>query len=295
MDFTFNDEQTAVREAVQGIFSGLVTPTGSRRSRPPRTGSTGSCGPSWPGPTCWAWPSRRPRRRRLRHGRAVPAAGGPGRGGRAGAAVGHSGAGRPARSRVRIRCPAGPRSCPGWWPATSSSPPPWPTWPTTSPSGGEGRPAVTRHAGIRRWARPSPGTAFAVPYAHVATRVLVPVATDAGVVVAAVDPTAAGVTLERAVTTNREVHPTSTWTGWPWPPTTCSPGATPHAGAEVRDWISNGRGPDCAPCRWGSPSRPLPRRPSTSTPVSSSACRWPPSRPPRCGPPTPPSTPRRSG
>ena len=31
----------AVREAVEGVFAGLVTPSGSRRSRPPRSGSTG--------------------------------------------------------------------------------------------------------------------------------------------------------------------------------------------------------------------------------------------------------------
>ena len=51
------------------------------------------------------------------------------------------------------------------------------------------------------------GTARAVPYAHVADRVLVPVATPDGVVVAVLDPHAAGVTVERAVTTNREIHP----------------------------------------------------------------------------------------
>ena len=51
------------------------------------------------------------------------------------------------------------------------------------------------------------GTAFAVPYAHLAHRVLVPVALDDGVVVAVLDPGADGVTIERAVTTNREIHP----------------------------------------------------------------------------------------
>jgi len=51
------------------------------------------------------------------------------------------------------------------------------------------------------------GTAHAVPFAHVANRVLVPVATTDGTVVAAVDPRAPGATLERALTTNREVHP----------------------------------------------------------------------------------------
>jgi len=57
------------------------------------------------------------------------------------------------------------------------------------------------------------GTAFAVPVAHVADRVLIPATLDGGVVVAVVDPTAEGVRMERAVTTNREVHPTCTWRG----------------------------------------------------------------------------------
>ena len=36
---------------------------------------------------------------------------------------------------------------------------------------------------------------------------LVPAALDGGVVVAVVDPRAPGVRIERAVTTNREIHP----------------------------------------------------------------------------------------
>jgi alkylation response protein AidB-like acyl-CoA dehydrogenase len=52
------------------------------------------------------------------------------------------------------------------------------------------------------------GTATAVPYAHVADRVLVPATTpDGGTVIAVVDPHARRVIVERAVTTNREVHP----------------------------------------------------------------------------------------
>ena len=55
-----------------------------------------------------------------------------------------------------------------------------------------------RRAGRRCRPRPVPdgvvlsGTAFAVPSAHVADRVLVPAALDGGVVVAVVDPTADG-------------------------------------------------------------------------------------------------------
>ena len=52
------------------------------------------------------------------------------------------------------------------------------------------------------------GTAAAVPHAHLAGFMLIPAVTAAGdTIVAIVEPNLAGVTLERAVTTNREVHP----------------------------------------------------------------------------------------
>jgi 3-oxocholest-4-en-26-oyl-CoA dehydrogenase beta subunit len=52
------------------------------------------------------------------------------------------------------------------------------------------------------------GTELAVPQAHLAARIVVPAhAPDGGVVLALVDPSASGVTLERTVTTNREIHP----------------------------------------------------------------------------------------
>jgi len=57
-----------------------------------------------------------------------------------------------------------------------------------------------------------------VPAAHVATRVLVPASTPEGVGVFLVDPAGAGVTLERAVTTNREIHPHLTLDGAPGEP-----------------------------------------------------------------------------
>lgn len=72
-------------------------------------------------------------------------------------------------------------------------------------AGGPGRPAVRAErtgSGVRLT-----GRALAVPAAHVADAVLVPATLDDGVVVAVVDPTAPGVRLERAETTNREVHP----------------------------------------------------------------------------------------
>ena len=52
------------------------------------------------------------------------------------------------------------------------------------------------------------GTELAVPQAHLADRIVVPARTeDGGVLLALVDPLAPGVTLERATTTNREIHP----------------------------------------------------------------------------------------
>jgi acyl-CoA dehydrogenase len=76
-------------------------------------------------------------------------------------------------------------------------------------AGGVGNPLVrAEYPGGRTGDVHLSGTAFAVPFAHVAHRVLVPAATsDGGLVIAAVDPNADGVRLERAVTTNREIHP----------------------------------------------------------------------------------------
>jgi len=67
-------------------------------------------------------------------------------------------------------------------------------------------PAVRATAAGNGWALE--GTELAVPQAHLADRIVVPARTeDGGVLLALVDPTAPGVWLERAVTTNREVHP----------------------------------------------------------------------------------------
>jgi hypothetical protein len=52
------------------------------------------------------------------------------------------------------------------------------------------------------------GTELAVPQAHLADRIVLPARTeDGGVLLVLLDPSASGVTPERAVTTNREVHP----------------------------------------------------------------------------------------
>jgi acyl-CoA dehydrogenase len=83
------------------------------------------------------------------------------------------------------------------------------------------------------------GTAHAVPYAHVAARVLVPVATPDGTVVAAVDPGAADVSVERAVTTNREVHPHLHLDGTVVGPDDVLAGGDGSRGAEVLSWMLN--------------------------------------------------------
>jgi alkylation response protein AidB-like acyl-CoA dehydrogenase len=51
------------------------------------------------------------------------------------------------------------------------------------------------------------GTELSVPQAHLAARIVIPASTGDGVMLALVDTRATGVTLERTVTTNREVHP----------------------------------------------------------------------------------------
>jgi len=206
MDFTFNDEQTAVREAAEGIFTGLVTPdrvqeieaTGDRVDR-----------------ELWAELAKADLL-----GLALPAAQGGGDFGMVEVCLLLE-----AQGNVVAPIPLWATLVLGALPVAefgSAS-----LQAALLPGvvagdvlltaaladvandiavGGEGRPAVTGTPAVDGGLTLS-GTAFAVPYAHVATRALVPVATEAGTVVAAVDPTAAGVTLERAVTTNREVHP----------------------------------------------------------------------------------------
>jgi alkylation response protein AidB-like acyl-CoA dehydrogenase len=104
--------------------------------------------------------------------------------------------------------------------------------------GGPGRPSVC--AGIADDGRLTlSGTAHAVPYAHVADRILVPVATPDGVVIAAVDPGAAGVTVERALTTNREIHPHLHLDGVTVGPDDLLAGGDATRGSDVLQWILN--------------------------------------------------------
>jgi 3-oxocholest-4-en-26-oyl-CoA dehydrogenase beta subunit len=97
--------------------------------------------------------------------------------------------------------------------------------------GGTGRPkveATTSSDGVTL-----SGTAFAVPYAHVAERILVPAALDGGVVVAVVDAGATGLTVERAATTNREIHPHLQFDGVEVRTESLLAGGDPARGTEV--------------------------------------------------------------
>jgi alkylation response protein AidB-like acyl-CoA dehydrogenase len=103
--------------------------------------------------------------------------------------------------------------------------------------GGEGRPAVAGKSGSDGVALT--GTAFAVPYGHVADRVLVPVAVDDGMVIAVIDPKAVGVTVERATTTNREIHPHLHLDGVLVAADDLLAGGDPAAGHDTLFWILN--------------------------------------------------------
>jgi 3-oxocholest-4-en-26-oyl-CoA dehydrogenase beta subunit len=103
--------------------------------------------------------------------------------------------------------------------------------------GGPGRPAVAGKSDPDGLVLS--GTAFAVPYGHVADRVLVPVAVDDGVVVAVIDPSADGVIIERAVTTNREVHPHLHLDGVVVAADHVLAGGDPTTGDDVVLWILN--------------------------------------------------------
>jgi alkylation response protein AidB-like acyl-CoA dehydrogenase len=108
--------------------------------------------------------------------------------------------------------------------------------------GGEGRPTVSAAPAAGEGDGAAgvvlSGTAFAVPHAHVATRVLVPAVTgDGGVVVAVVDPRADGVTLEWAETTNREVHPHLTFEGVAVAAEDLLADGDPGRGSEVVRWM----------------------------------------------------------
>ena len=101
--------------------------------------------------------------------------------------------------------------------------------------GGAGQPSVVAKRGAD--GVELSGTAFAVPSAHVADRVLVPASLDGGAVVAVVDPGAAGMTVERAVTTNREIHPHLHLDGVRVPSDQLLAGGDPSQGPRVLIWM----------------------------------------------------------
>lgn len=102
--------------------------------------------------------------------------------------------------------------------------------------GGPGRPKVA--AVLDGGGAVLTGTAFAVPDAHVADRVLVPAGTaDGGVVVAVVDPRADGVRLERAATTDRQIHPHVHLDGVAVAGGDLLAGGDPGRGTAVVDWM----------------------------------------------------------
>jgi alkylation response protein AidB-like acyl-CoA dehydrogenase len=116
--------------------------------------------------------------------------------------------------------------------------------------GGRGDPSVTATATASTAATDGggmvlSGSAFAVPFAHVADLVLVPAvvgrggAGGAGIVVAAIDPRAPGVTVERAVTTNREVHPHLHLDGVVVGPDDLLAGGDPSQGRRILAWMLN--------------------------------------------------------
>jgi alkylation response protein AidB-like acyl-CoA dehydrogenase len=119
--------------------------------------------------------------------------------------------------------------------------------------GGRGDPSVTATAATATTSTAAidgggmvlSGSAFAVPFAHVADLVLVPAvvgrggAGGAGIVVAAIDPRAPGVTVERAVTTNREVHPHLHLDGVVVGPDDLLAGGDPSQGRRILAWMLN--------------------------------------------------------
>lgn len=82
------------------------------------------------------------------------------------------------------------------------------------------------------------GTELAVPHAHLADRIVLPARTgDGGVLLVLLDPTAPGVTLEHAVTTNREIHPHLHLDGVAIGPDDVLVGAAAGAGREALDLL----------------------------------------------------------
>ncbi len=237
MDFTFNEEQLAVAEAVDGIFSGLVTPD--------RVQATEATDDRFDR-ELWAELARADLL-----GLALPTEVGGGGYGMVELALVLEGQGRsvaplPLWSTLVLGAlpiaefgsdALGESLLPGVVAGTTVLTAALADVAGDLAVGGPGKPSVLGKSdgdGVVL-----SGTAFAVPFAHVADRVLVPVSLDDGIVVAVVDPHAAGATLERAVTTNREVHPHLHLDGVLVSEGDLLAGGDPSRGAEVLTWILN--------------------------------------------------------
>ncbi len=82
------------------------------------------------------------------------------------------------------------------------------------------------------------GTATAVPFAHVADAAIVPATLpDGSVVLGVIDPRAPSVTIERAVTSNREVHPHLVLDGVAVPTDRLLVGGEPEGSRAALDWM----------------------------------------------------------
>jgi len=237
MDFTFDEDQLAVEQAVEGIFSGLVTPdrvqqveaTTDRFDR-----------------ELWAELARADLL-----GLSVPEAYGGGGYGLVESAILLEGQGRvvaPVPVWATVALGAMPVAEFGSGALKSAVLPAVVSGDLVLTAamadvaddiarGGAGRPAVTGKSGADGLVLS--GTASAVPHGHVADRVLIPVSLDDGVVIAAVDPTASGVIVERATTTNREIHPHLHLDGVTVAPDDLLAGGDPARGHEVLLWILN--------------------------------------------------------
>jgi alkylation response protein AidB-like acyl-CoA dehydrogenase len=237
MDFTFNEEQHAVHQAVEGIFSGLVTP-----DRVQQVEAT----PDRFDRELWAALAEADLL-----GLSVPEAYGGGGYGLVELAILLEGQGRvvaPVPLWATVALGAMPLAQFGSEALKSALLPAVVSGDlvlTTALAGvaddiargGTGRPSVSAKSGADGLVLT--GTAVAVPYGHVADRVLIPVSLDDGVVVAVVDPSAPGVTVERATTTNREIHPHLHLDGVTAGPDDLLAGGDPTRGRDVLFWMLN--------------------------------------------------------
>ena len=237
MDFTFNEEQRAVQEAVEGVFAGLVTPERVQQIEATDDGIDREL---------WAELARADL-----VGLSLPEAYGGGGYGLVELAIVLEGQGRsvapvPLWSTVvlgamplaefgseAVRNELLPAVVSGDIMLTAALA----DVADDIARGGPGRPAVVGKSGADGVVLS--GTAFAVPVAHVADRVLIPATLDDGVVIAVVDPRADGVSMERAVTTNREVHPHLHLDGVTVPAERLLSGGDPTKGHDVLAWILN--------------------------------------------------------